>query len=380
MLRTSALALALFSFAEGHTADLMVAVGGSGSIHPTVTSAINAALPNDRIIVAPGTYNESITITKSVEIVSNSQTQRYTINGTLNFYPATAGTTATVMGLALNGNVGDNAGGAASNSTLRLIDCRIQQLFSLSNAVRYVLMADSIFNGVSMERGDVIGCWFQGGPNGSVASITGVYSYPETSRFIGNSIVTDPANLNPPLQMHARNPFRIENNFIVLANTVSAVHVTDYSGTPTTQASHLLNNTIMRSGGNAWKLINVVETDPLQVDVRNNFTVAPLTPTSVSAGTGLIQAFNVHSANTTHVNNNTGAPIAGSPAINAGDPEVIYTDLDLTRNDAGCYGGSYSRDNFDDALPTTAFVVFVDSPRRTQAALAIPITASGIDR
>jgi hypothetical protein len=88
----------------------------------------------------------------------------------------------------------------------------------------------------------------------------------------------------------------------------------------------------------------------------------------------------VISTNTAVINQGTGIPLAGSPAINAGDPDVIYADLDLSRNDAGCYGGSFSRDNFDDPVPTTAFIGFVNAPRRTQAALSVPISADAIDR
>ncbi len=80
------------------------------------------------------------------------------------------------------------------------------------------------------------------------------------------------------------------------------------------------------------------------------------------------------------VNQSTGAPSTGSPAINAGDPDASFTDLDLSRNDAGCYGGSYSRDNFDDPMTAAATVLFLEAPRRTQAAWGMQLKADGFDR
>lgn len=43
--------------------------------------------------------------------------------------------------------------------------------------------------------------------------------------------------------------------------------------------------------------------------------------------------------------NNTAYTITGGN-VNAGNPAVQYTDLDLTRNDAGHYGGSNSWANY----------------------------------
>ncbi len=361
-------------------ADLMVAVGGSGNVHPTLTSALSAANPNDRILVQPGTYNENVTVTKSVEIVSNAQTQRYTVNGNFSFHPATNGTTATVIGMHLTGNVGDNAGGAANNSTLRLIDCRIGQLFSISNAVRYVLIADSVFGGIMFERGDVLGSWVKTGTANIAVNINGIYTYPEVTRVIGNIIVSEVGNTTSPVQMHARNPFRLENNFIQFGGASPAIQVNNASVAPTTTASQVVNNTVIRLGSGAWNLVGVLETDPFPVDARNNYSVGAGAPTFTSAGTGLSQGFNVHSTNTAQVNSANGMPTAGSPAINAGDPDVAYTDLDLSRNDAGCYGGSLTRDNCDDAVPMTAFISFVNAPRRTLAAGTVTFSADGIDR
>ncbi|HMW97295.1 MAG TPA: hypothetical protein PJ983_08590, partial [Flavobacteriales bacterium] len=65
-------------------ADLLVAPGGGGNMYPTISAAIAAAAPNDRILIAPQVFNEDVTINKALELVSNSSTGRYTVNRTVN--------------------------------------------------------------------------------------------------------------------------------------------------------------------------------------------------------------------------------------------------------------------------------------------------------
>ncbi|MGB3619136.1 MAG: hypothetical protein WBA12_13545, partial [Catalinimonas sp.] len=71
------------------------------------------------------------------------------------------------------------------------------------------------------------------------------------------------------------------------------------------------------------------------------------------------------------------APAPGSDAVDAGNPNEIYTDLDLTRNDAGAYGGSFSLENF---LPGGGFgprVFFVKAPRRVLIGNTVDVEAAG---
>jgi hypothetical protein len=75
----------------------------------------------------------------------------------------------------------------------------------------------------------------------------------------------------------------------------------------------------------------------------------------------------------------SGAPTAGSPLIDAGDPDPRYLDLDLTRNDVGCYGGSNSRANFTTPMGG-AVVGFMQAPRVVSQGDAVNISATGFDR
>lgn len=364
-----------------HATDLLVAVGGSGNVYPTITAAHAAAVENDRILVQPGTYNETVTITKSVEIVSNSPTQRFTVNGSLAFNPSGGARTTTIIGMYLTGGVTDNGPSASSGSTLRLIDCRVNNVFSFTGAIRYVLMADSVLAGVIFEKGDVFGSWVRADASTGVAiQHAGISSGSVANRIIGNEIVTHPSNSNTLIQVTPIAPFRVENNLIRPGTLGGALYVSNISGAVTTQPSTFANNTTIRPSGSSWTLVSVAETDPaLLLDLRNNFTLSPVVPTLNSAGTTTSQSFNVHTTNLSYANA-IGALTPGAPAINAGDPDASYTDLDLSRNDAGCYGGSYSRDNFDDPVPTSAIVAFMNAPRRTLAGQSMSVTIDAFDR
>lgn len=363
--------------------DLLVAIGGGGGVHPSISSALAAAVDGDRILVAPGVYNESLIITKSLEIQSNSSSLRYWVNGNMFFSPASPNArTTTVISMVLSGNVTDNGISAPAGSTLRMIDCRVNSVFSIGANIRYVLFSDSVMSGTTLCKADVVDCYLLSNSTTSPAlSFSATTTASPFNHVVGNEIVSQPGAIAPLVQASALLPIRMENNIIRLELN-DALNVLPTALLTATSPGTLLNNSIIRVGTTAWKLVDCQEDDPnYHLDVRNNFSSSVNAPTIATNGAPVTQGYNVFVANLTQVVIATGAPVPGSLAINAGDPDAAYTDLDLSRNDAGCYGGSFTRDNFDDPMPTTALVLFVNVPRRTTTgAFSIPITIDGFDR
>ena len=75
--------------------------------YPTIQAAVNAASPGDIIVVAPGTYNENVTIDKALTLRSSGGRNATIINGS-----AAAGTQGTITIASNTNNV--TIGGTAS--------------------------------------------------------------------------------------------------------------------------------------------------------------------------------------------------------------------------------------------------------------------------
>ena len=77
---------------------------------------------------------------------------------------------------------------------------------------------------------------------------------------------------------------------------------------------------------------------------------------------------------------NTAYTVTGMNA-NAGNPALIYTDLDLTRNDAGHYGGSNSWENYWPAdgggMPQVNYLV---TPRAILNSSTLNVKGSGYSK
>src|SRR6185437_16290443 len=69
--RTAALAVSACGLVlSAHAATLCVNTAGSGGCYSTISAAVTAAASHDVINVAPGTYKEQVTITKTLSLIS----------------------------------------------------------------------------------------------------------------------------------------------------------------------------------------------------------------------------------------------------------------------------------------------------------------------
>lgn len=367
------------------SADLMVAPGGSGNIHPTISSAIAAANNGDRILIVPAVYSGNITINKNLTLLSNSANQRYTVSGNVLLSIPAGQTKLTISSMWLTGELTHNMNSVTG--AIRMIDCVVAGQVSLGglNDLTSYLHRDSLLSVVSLCNGVVTGCHLTGtnSPNGVIFDMA-VNVVGGSLRFIGNVVGRGTTTTTGTrVWLDPRGPIEVRNNLFV-TNTATYtspfVYFENSNMGPTSTPCVFENNTMIHAGTGNPTFVQVVNTWPaLLLSIRNNFFVGSVQPL-LTSGTSTMVAYNVASLSLTQVNQTTGAPSPGSPAINAGDPDASFTDLDLSRNDAGCYGGSYSRDNFDDPMTTAATVLFLEAPRRTQAAWGMQLKADGFDR
>lgn len=364
--------------------DLFVSPGGA---YPTINAAIAAAAQGDRLLIQPAQYNENVVVTKSLELLCNVSGQRYTVNGDVVFAPATTSRTVVIMDAWVLDSIRTGSV-VGSGHVLTAVACKANSFHMAMTGVNARLLRDTILGNVTVwPPTDVIGCYITGrpGPNQSAVNVAPGSTVQNglLNRIVGNVIGASMTYAGYGLTLSAFTPFQVQNNYFVMNGPdpyIATINISDFidPGFVTTTPCIIQNNTIRWAGVAATPVIRVMEQDPLfTLDIRNNLLLGNATISA--SGPAVTLAYNVTSNDLAQVNALTGAPINGSVAINAGDPDAMHTDLDLTRNDAGCFGGSFSRDNFDEPLPSSASIVIMNVPRRTQAAAMIPITAEGID-
>ncbi|MGC4041181.1 MAG: hypothetical protein QM710_10445 [Flavobacterium sp.] len=175
-------------------------------------------------------------------------------------------------------------------------------------------------------------------------------------------------------------------------------------GNKTTGTSEIVNNTVYEpnggdiapiyialngdpgTGGNVTVMNNAISFVVAQTNacIDNSGSVAVVTASYNVSTNAFVTAGTITSSNNTgavNMNfNNTAYTITGGN-VNAGNPAVSYTDLDLTRNDAGHNGGSNSWANYWPAdsggKPQINYLV---TPRVITTGSTLNVTGSGFSK
>jgi len=338
-------------------ADLYVRNAGAGGAYSTVGAAITAASNGDRIIIQPKTngsaYVENLTINKSLTFVSETNYNRYFIQGTITINPA-AGRVVTISSL-FSGNFtiynvivsGPTVNG---RTTINLFNCNLNGVSTNEANVTTNVSGCTVRGGISFSHGRC---------TGNVAQGIGAYSFatdsvPATTdiEIFGNASSFGVSN------QQSNYSFKFYNNFC------SGLYV---YAMKSGSSNEMINNTVYNPNGG--------DIAPIYIDVANaqttgniaimnnavSFVVGQTTTCIQNYGLATVTAtYNVFTnafvtSGTITQSNNSGAvnmnfnnvdyTVTGGN-VNAGNPATAYTDLDLTRNDAGHYGGSNSWANY----------------------------------
>jgi hypothetical protein len=413
-MKTTTLLFTFFIFAShmGFAIDRIVADGGAGGAYATITEAIDAASTNDRIIIYPKAggvpYGENLTITnKSLQLLSAVEGQRWTLNGNINFNPTIVGQTLTIIEAnILNGNIATSGNAPAGNrAKVRILECKLQNgsiLFDYNNYDMNI-SRDSLLNGrVIMRYGKVTGNYVNyNNTTGSVITVNTDNSASNDSLYIvGNKIAYTGFYY---YEYTAGITWNSTSQFAYIANNLIESSASGYYGsygvfistnaTSATGKNVVLNNTITCTGGqyaiyiqahNSYNAVYnnaITSTTGIYSNALSTFDLVSYNhltqPVVSSALTNILQdGTNVIGATFTY--NSDGQVLTGSP-IDGGYPDAAYYDLDLTINDAGCFGGSYSRANFI-GNSAGAVASFMTAPRRVLAGQSITIQGEGYDK
>ncbi|QBZ97362.1 autotransporter outer membrane beta-barrel domain-containing protein [Flavobacterium sangjuense] len=373
-------------------ADLYVRNLGAGGAYSSVSAAITAAANGDRIIIQPKTsgaaYVENLTINKSLTFVSETIYNKYFIQGTITITPA-VGRVVTISNLS-SGNFtiyGVSVSGATTGgrTTVNLLN-------SFLNSVDTTQPNTTLNMSGCIVTGSVY--FSHGRCTGNKALLINAYAVsPDTNlateavEIIGNATDSGITNFQNDY------PFKFSNNF------VSSINVYRIK---TASANEITNNTVYNP--------NAGDLAPIHIDLANSITTGNITimNNAVSFVVGQTNTCIYNGGNSTVAatynvftnafvtegtmtqNNNSGAVNMNFNAaaytvtggnVNAGSPAVTYTDLDLTRNDAGHYGGSNSWANYfpsdSGAMPQINYLV---TPRAILNTSTLNVTGSGYSK
>jgi hypothetical protein len=340
-------------------ADFYVREGGAGGAYSTISAAISASTNGDRIIIQPkaggGAYVENLAINKSLTFVSETNFAKYVVTGNVTITP-TAGRLVTISNLSLTpaGNIYTNyavtinVGSIGGRTTLNLLNSVLNSVNS-AGANSSIYMSGCTATGVMVTHGRFTANKF--------GSLTFYATNADTNPSADDIEAFANAIIGGIVNQQGNYNFKFNNNF------VSGLYVYTIK---TGGSNEMINNTVYSPNGGdiAPIYVSVPTGNTGSIAIMNNAvsfvvgqTNACIQNNSIATVTASYNLFTntyVTEGSITQ-SNNTGAvnmtfndvtyTVTGMN-VNAGNPAVSYTDLDLTRNDAGHNGGSNSWANY----------------------------------
>lgn len=377
LLITILFSTALFS---AKAADIYVNNSGQPGTWTTITLALAAAAPGDRIFVSPyGAYVEDITIVQNVTITSAVSETLFNLVGTTNII-GNSNMDVRIIGCEASGGLTVTVGAAtlANKANVYVVDCNYPSITAQDFIVTHVLFCD--VPTLNIRHGEIRGCTgstftIADGPNAGIG---------DTVNIVANKF----ARLN---WQNDDNYFFIANNRIV-TTTTNAVVLNNWHYS-TVNKNIMANNTVQN---NYWvnNVANYGATILLQdnnnrdnlefwnmlvnnLNVSSTYSRAVAAPSTVGSGNvkSYYSYYNSPILNLTHIIESTAGAWSAAAipfdadgrgtdatAIDAGSPSIQYYDIDLTRNDRGTFGGPYSIDNYLEPLTGNARVYDLNMP------------------
>jgi hypothetical protein len=369
-MRTSKLLLSvvLFFFINfSYAIDRVVQENGPIGTFQTIGEAIEAASDGDRIIIYPkvgdNPYVENIIIDKSLEFATAQDAVRYKIQGNITLV-ALNNRTITLIGAHItSGSISGSGTGWRTN--VNIMNCLLEGgNINFNNQFYASIVSNSINSGnISISHGRVIG-------NEMLSDTESVITLSNSTSLIGDTIDVIANKCSRIACLNNDVFLNVFNNFIKRLSGTSTFYSFNYTFTDTNNIKvKFYNNTVLTPRTNSFNSgsANAYFRCFANADIKNNIFVKTsnnpndsavtffnVTPNSAKSNNfyhltdGQIISGSLNSQVLTNnpVNQTTGLLILPTPAENGAEQSFQFYDLDLTIGDAGCYGGSYSLDNY----------------------------------
>lgn len=385
------LSIAFKSFAIDRFVDPNLSAGNGTTLFTNITSAINAAVNGDRIIVTSGTYNEAaLTIGKSLQIMP--QTPGTTINFNANITIAGfPGMKLEITGFNLGVySFGSTFTGDINNKAkISIINCNSTNLDFNQSGIELNSISNTIINQITIINGSIV-----------LNTVGTIY----IADSAANSPLTEDKNLVVANTINSLlYVFNNDNKLIIANNNLNGAFLLKRWNANSGLRNRIFNNNfnnvkLLVSSGSVpnYNLIFTNNTGTFNfydwLDNSTSYDDQHLDYNSQGAE-DIILNNGYYSTNPSQIrfpnNNITGifewsyngiahpqlAPSGSQPLsftniagtnniVDSGNPNHDYYDIDLTINNRGINGGPYSQLNYNAANPNNskAFIFDLDMP------------------
>ncbi|MFK7787112.1 MAG: hypothetical protein AB8B56_18470 [Crocinitomicaceae bacterium] len=374
-------------------ADLVVQESGPVGTYASIGAAVAASTDGDRIIinntVSGFPWTEDILINKSLTFLSAADNQRFIVHGEYTIQHA-PGREVTIIGMEnVDGDISSIGNGGTTRTIVNIMWCTLTSGSVNMNHDYFELnLASSTLSAsVTFRYGKVIGNQFSGGSivantdalagidsvhivgNDNVSAIscntTSHYVYVSNNYVSSSSLGISIVNLKVGTGSNV-----IRNNSIIVGSADHAMYI--YSGV---SGNLIIYNNIIDDGGTAdfgirnlsVSLTNLIVSYNFIQSTFDNGTLVGITNDGTNVISGSVGLNGDGSSNWTGT-------------IDGGNPGTADYDLDLTRNDPGCFGGSYSHDNFFPIDGTSSKVFYLQMPNEILVGGSNSVTGYSFDR
>jgi hypothetical protein len=422
-MKNATLIIALLFALRTFAVDRIVEEFGIAPAFSSINAAVAAAQNGDRIIIKNRAGNipwiENVTVDKSLEFLSFANNDFFIVQGNYTIQRI-AGLQVSIVGMRnTSGNILSGSGvNTSKTAKVNILDSYflIGDIL-LNNDVFDVIVAGCTFmeGRIFIPFGSLIGNDITYSSNNTIPVIitnsSGTSFQNDTCFVVGNRInqtgtgVTSNAySIN--ITNHGQICY-IYNNYIrtrsrginllalpnvaqvsrIWNNTITGVSSTSvgssvftygiYVETPQSNASvEIMNNAIIRGTLSGITRAISKSSTSTQVNVYFNH----ISPNFSGNVVGTFTFVDNNPVGEINIDTETGNIISADNAINGGNPAPQFFDLDLSPNDAGCWGGSYTHANFFPLHTGSARVYNVIYPFNVRVGTTMNVKAFSFDR
>ena len=348
-------------------ADIYVNNSGQTGTYTTISAAIAASAPGDRIFVSPyEDYTENLTISQNMTIASAVAGTSFSVVGTLTIQ-GTPNMDVRIIGGAFSGNILCQTGATGLNTMadVYITDCDFSS-FDAQEFIRvHLLFCELSGSVVSLEHGEVRGntglssLYINDGPNagigdtlfivGNTFSGSGFIDWQNDDNYfwIANNKIGRPNN-GSCFRLDKHHYSSLVNNVLVnnyfYNNAGLGIQTTIYSTSPANVDNvHLINNIVENIYSNAFAISGINNTNNSKFKLYYNLIIGN-SLTSIATEIVGNKVFSGSNAFTVTVDDKGRCLLP--ECVDKGSRSLQFYDIDMTRNDIGTYGGPTSIDNY----------------------------------